>query len=263
MKVIARRSGGWCPGSIASMTPATSDSKASTSSRPKPTPCRAKQISPALQESAWPRQRVRIAKNDGSPRSQTLTRSECRWTGGRGSPCARPWPRRPRPGRRHTNSVRDKLCACFRASRSQWCVSASREARSARPLDIFRIPRMPMSMPEAAHGFHRGRRRAAEDRAAWVVAVGWCQRRGPWLTSRLDRPELHRSRTEGCVCPRQDSNLRHRLRRAVLYPLSYGGSGSTRHTLPGWNTGSRARVGRKLPVCTQPPPESSSSTTTR
>ena len=25
------------------------------------------------------------------------------------------------------------------------------------------------------------------------------------------------------VCPRQDSNLRHRLRRAVLYPLSYGG----------------------------------------
>jgi hypothetical protein len=25
------------------------------------------------------------------------------------------------------------------------------------------------------------------------------------------------------VCPRQDSNLRSRLRRAVLYPLSYGG----------------------------------------
>jgi AcrR family transcriptional regulator len=27
------------------------------------------------------------------------------------------------------------------------------------------------------------------------------------------------------LCPRQDSNLRSRLRRAVLYPLSYGGSG--------------------------------------
>ena len=26
------------------------------------------------------------------------------------------------------------------------------------------------------------------------------------------------------TCPRQDSNLRSRLRRAVLYPLSYGGS---------------------------------------
>jgi len=26
------------------------------------------------------------------------------------------------------------------------------------------------------------------------------------------------------VCPRQDSNLCTRLRRAVLYPLSYGGS---------------------------------------
>ncbi len=25
------------------------------------------------------------------------------------------------------------------------------------------------------------------------------------------------------MCPRQDSNLRSRLRRAVLYPLSYGG----------------------------------------
>ena len=25
------------------------------------------------------------------------------------------------------------------------------------------------------------------------------------------------------VCPRQDSNLRSRLRRAVLYPLSYEG----------------------------------------
>ena len=26
------------------------------------------------------------------------------------------------------------------------------------------------------------------------------------------------------LCPRQESNLRTRLRRAVLYPLSYGGS---------------------------------------
>jgi hypothetical protein len=37
-------------------------------------------------------------------------------------------------------------------------------------------------------------------------------------------------RTYKCIeagqtaCPRQDSNLRTRLRRAVLYPLSYGGS---------------------------------------
>ena len=30
--------------------------------------------------------------------------------------------------------------------------------------------------------------------------------------------------------PRQDSNLRHRLRRPVLYPLSYGGR-HTAHTL--------------------------------
>ena len=31
-------------------------------------------------------------------------------------------------------------------------------------------------------------------------------------------------------CPRQDSNLRTRLRRPVLYPLSYEG-GPTQHTL--------------------------------
>jgi hypothetical protein len=28
---------------------------------------------------------------------------------------------------------------------------------------------------------------------------------------------------ENFLRPRQDSNLRHRLRRPVLYPLSYGG----------------------------------------
>jgi diaminopimelate decarboxylase len=36
--------------------------------------------------------------------------------------------------------------------------------------------------------------------------------------------------------PRQDSNLRHRLRRPVLYPLSYGGEGDGRHigAAPPW-----------------------------
>ena len=33
----------------------------------------------------------------------------------------------------------------------------------------------------------------------------------------------------------------------MLYPLSYGGSGATGHTLPGGNAGSRTRVRRKLP----------------
>ena len=32
--------------------------------------------------------------------------------------------------------------------------------------------------------------------------------------------------------PRQDSNLRTRLRRAVLYPLSYGGSGTEKEYQP-------------------------------
>ena len=34
-------------------------------------------------------------------------------------------------------------------------------------------------------------------------------------------------------CPRQDSNLRPRLRRAVLYPLSYGGSATSKGYQPG------------------------------
>ncbi len=38
----------------------------------------------------------------------------------------------------------------------------------------------------------------------------------------------HGADQRSCECPRQDSNLRHRLRRAVLYPLSYGGSGAPR-----------------------------------
>src|SRR5204862_437089 len=45
--------------------------------------------------------------------------------------------------------------------------------------------------------------------------------------------------TRSCWCPRQDSNLRHRLRRAVLYPLSYGGSRSLPKTSRG-------------PTCTAP-----------
>jgi hypothetical protein len=39
-------------------------------------------------------------------------------------------------------------------------------------------------------------------------------------------------------CPRQDSNLRTRLRRAVLYPLSYGGS-ATRKGYQGADHGQR------------------------
>ena len=42
-----------------------------------------------------------------------------------------------------------------------------------------------------------------------------CDRRIPYMATFLE-------------CPRQDSNLRTRLRRAVLYPLSYGGSATAK-----------------------------------
>ena len=45
-------------------------------------------------------------------------------------------------------------------------------------------------------------------------------------------------------CPRQDSNLRTRLRRAVLYPLSYGGL--TRTTLAHPVTGLPGPLGAVL-----------------
>jgi integrase len=56
------------------------------------------------------------------------------------------------------------------------------------------------------------------------------------MASPAPRPRPLEARKDGpsAWCPRQDSNLRSRLRRAVLYPLSYGGqtrSGYQRQTL--------------------------------
>ena len=53
-------------------------------------------------------------------------------------------------------------------------------------------------------------------------------------------------------CPRQDSNLRSRLRRPLLSPLSYGGSGLRKVTSPGGCAGRpevarAARTGARLP----------------
>ena len=47
-------------------------------------------------------------------------------------------------------------------------------------------------------------------------------------------------------CPRQDSNLRSRLRRAVLYPLSYGGPGvfGPKETVPAVGAGRPIVPGR-------------------
>ena len=52
-------------------------------------------------------------------------------------------------------------------------------------------------------------------------------------------------------CPRQDSNLRSRLRRAVLYPLSYGGRTSA--TLAhGARTTSGVSLTSVIAVCVRP-----------
>ncbi len=41
---------------------------------------------------------------------------------------------------------------------------------------------------------------------------------------RVGNDVASRNRSVNDACPRQDSNLRFRLRRATLYPLSYGGA---------------------------------------
>jgi hypothetical protein len=54
----------------------------------------------------------------------------------------------------------------------------------------------------------------------------WCVQSVPYRRS-IDCPKIvYKPLTCGFAeCPRQDSNLRSRLRRAMLYPLSYGGPG--------------------------------------
>jgi hypothetical protein len=52
-----------------------------------------------------------------------------------------------------------------------------------------------------------------------------CRRGLPSSEPRLVMRSEHRAAAPSSLCPRQDSNLRTSLRRRVLYPLSYGGSG--------------------------------------
>jgi hypothetical protein len=55
--------------------------------------------------------------------------------------------------------------------------------------------------------------------------------------------------------PQQDSNLRTRLRRAVLYPLSYGGWRiCSRPVFPGWRSkGTRRKYPRTRTRCARMP----------
>src|SRR5690348_7027111 len=64
----------------------------------------------------------------------------------------------------------------------------------------------------------------ARGRSASILRT-FCGLRALLRSSNDLRREVREPLTSGFTwCPRQDSNLRTRLRRAVLYPLSYGGS---------------------------------------
>ena len=66
------------------------------------------------------------------------------------------------------------------------------------------------------------------------------------------RSSPHRRHRTGRRCPRQDSNLRFRLRRPALYPLSYGGGegeSSNRPVGPADGLGILVRCRRPNPTC--------------
>ncbi len=109
---------------------------------------------------------------------------------------------------------------------------------------------------------HLARRRshlAVSARGSPVRAEPRRRRRATRITRMHERPApqtgpaSHRTNTGyGKVCPQEDSNLRPCLRRAVLYPLSYGGQGArergsrvapaTRPAAPPSRAGDRRRI---------------------
>ena len=74
-----------------------------------------------------------------------------------------------------------------------------------------------------------GRRRYGLRRSTWHPSGVYCRQAGAVLARVHGQSLIPRSSGSdqvNCWRPRQDSNLRSRLRRAVLYPLSYGGPAS-------------------------------------
>ena len=77
--------------------------------------------------------------------------------------------------------------------------------------------------PQRRQGWPQATRRASALTAARTTPPSQPGCRTPPKCNDVPRHLLTVSRDITFVRPRQDSNLRHRLRRAVLYPLSYGG----------------------------------------
>lgn len=98
-----------------------------------------------------------------------------------------------------------------------------RVLRLRRPATVRRVDAISSSLP-------RARRRRRRQRASIPRQAGSTADAGPRTHERpapRTGPASHRTNTGyGKVCPQEDSNLRPCLRRAVLYPLSYGGQGA-------------------------------------
>ncbi len=77
------------------------------------------------------------------------------------------------------------------------------------------------------HGADGGSMRGQSGRR---VFFGWCD-----VAKKIRRPGAASRQSDrlGCERPQQDSNLRTRLRRPMLYPLSYGGSLTQKCYQPG------------------------------
>src|SRR5437870_4497892 len=107
----------------------------------------------------------------------------------------------------------------------------------------------PRSEGRAIRGSEGARRAAdAAQKCRWTRRASLCMRRSekPRSEGRAIRGSEGARRAadaaQKCRCPRQDSNLRTRLRRPMLYPLSYeGGASDTTKRAPAANERCAAR----------------------
>ena len=89
---------------------------------------------------------------------------------------------------------------------------------------------------------------AVEHWQTWLAAVAALAERRAFPRNACGDSDNRTALWPKFLCPRQDSNLRTRLRRAVLYPLSYGGAMSKLYLTAGRvRTRCEARATRPMP----------------
>ena len=121
------------------------------------------------------------------------------------------------------------------------CSGRSSRAYFFRPLES-----RPRTRRVATLGHHAAECALASARPLLYGHLSWMAKTEGQISGRCSTTARTGSDSRISERPRQDSNLRHRLRRPVLYPLSYGG-GFARHG------GARKRQSIVVPAGSEPP----------